>query len=245
MDDKEFNKLLGLWKKDRLSRIEKIAPQISKDCLYFTELEAYVKKGGEALNEAKRQHIRSCSHCQQMIAGFEKTLGEKSAFENLINALTLPFRSMPRFAPALVPVLAVVIILAVIYNQPIRLDNYSFELSPSSKIRGTQISKEKVFRVLLTPSSNCYAYLFTTEDSGVSFLVEEKTTGKIKNIIPKDKWLQGEGKLIILLSKDPLKNTSAAAEIIFKTKQKSEKETEKMLRKELKRNDIGFFVLKE
>jgi len=247
MDKKEFDKLFGFWKKEKIKQAKTTAPAKGKDCLYFTELEAYAKKGGEALTSAKNQHIQSCVYCQKMIATFEKAMQEEQvipiyerlgrALGNLINALALPFRALPRFAPALVPVLAVILIFVMFSNQPLELKNYSFEFTqPSIATRGA--TSENKFKIRLVSNHDSYVYLFAIEKDKASILFQEKVAGNVEATLPKEGWLEGGRKLVLLLAKNPLKDPLSTEAIIAKNYHKGEKETQEALRKESKRKDI-------
>ncbi len=258
MDNKEFNKLLSLWKKEKSMDFKGTVPQKSKDCLYFTGLEEYAKNGGEALESAKKQHIQSCAYCQKIVATFKETLREKEqtipiyerltqALSALANTLALPFRAMPRFTPALVPVLAVIIIFAVFSNRPSELINYSFEFTrPIVKTRGITgtPAEENKFRMSnVIVSFDCYAYLFVINEDEINLLVQEKIKGKVANTISSGKRLMEKNKLALLLTKKPIKDTSSAGEIIIKNYTFGDKIIAEALRKQLKRNDLSFYKI--
>lgn len=254
MHNKEFDRLVGLWKKEKLLQSKGVAPAKTKDCLFFTEFEAYTKNGCEVLTSAQKQHIESCAYCQKMIAGFEKAAREEKqpipiyerltqALENLTNSLTFPLKALPRLAPALVPVLAVIIAVIIFSNQPLELRSYSLEFAPTIKTRGQQLPEEKIFKIRLTTNYNCRAYLFELDVDKLNLLAEEEILKKTANIIPKDNWLRGEGKLILILSKKPLPESSRIQKVIVKNYKKGEKEALIILRKYLKRGDIALRFL--
>lgn len=254
MDNKEFDRLLGLWKKEKMSRAKGVLPAKGKDCLFFTELEAYVNNGCQALTAFQKQHIESCSYCQRMIATFKETMEEEeqttpiyARIKEIFNAFLLPFKTLPRFAPALVPVLTVIIIFIIfppLFNPSLELKNYSFEFSQSTlRTRGSHLPTGKISKIKLTVNLDCYAYLFTIEENKARLLIQEKVMGKVENAFPKEGRFEEEGKLILLLTKKPLQDTSSAGEIIIKNYDKDEKTTLEALRRQLKRKDIGIKFL--
>lgn len=253
MDNKEFNKLLSLWKKEKSMDFKAAVPQKTKDCLYFTELETYAKNGGGELTSAKKQHIQSCAYCQKIASAFKEALQEEEQaipiyerlthlLNALANTLALPFKAMPRFAPALVPVLGVIIIFILFSNQPVELKSYSFEFIPGAKTRSIQAPADKTFRIQLVVNSDCYGYLFELDGSKPILLYEEKFIRKTVNMLPKEKWLKGKEGLILLLAREPLKDIPAAQEII-KHYPKDKEKTVKALRKNLKLNSLNLYIL--
>lgn len=252
MDNKEFDKLVETWKKEKLLRSKGAMPAKTKDCLFFTEFEVYTKNGCEALTGVQKQHIQSCAYCQEMIAAFEKAVQKEKrpipiykqptrAFETLVRLIGQI--GLPRLTPTLVPVLAVIIMVIIFSNQSLELKKYSFEFAPKIKTRSPQLPEEKIFRIQLTTNDDCHAYLFELEGDKLNLLAEEEISKKITNTIPKEKWLQGEGKLILILSKKSLPEPSRTKEIISKNYENGEKETLLILKKYLKRKDIALRFL--
>ncbi|MCK9603260.1 MAG: hypothetical protein M0R66_02750 [Candidatus Omnitrophica bacterium] len=261
MNNKEFNKLFDFWRKKKLRGIEEIKPPKSKDCLCFAELEEHAKGSVDKLTVAKKQHLQSCSYCQKMIATFEKAVREEervTIYERLIetsrnfaDTIALPFKALPRITPALASALAVILIFIIFSNQPLELKNYSFEFAqPIIKTRGLTstpaiVTAGSKFRInKIVTATDCYVYLFSIKKNKIDFLAWEKIAGKIENAFPKKGWLQDAGRLVLLLSKNPLKDISSAGEIIIKNYNKGEKPTLGALRKELERKDISFYSIK-
>lgn len=261
MDNKEFNKLLSLWKKNKSSGIKSTGPQKGKDCLYFTEIEKYARGDTGKFTSTQKQHVHSCSYCQKMIAIFEKVMEEEEqvtfyewlaeAWRNLVDTIVLSFKALPRLTPALAPVLAVILIFIIFSNQPLELKNYSFEFAqPTIKTRGfrsvpeTTIEGKKFKISKIVATADCYAYLFIIKESKINLLIQEQIKGKIENTLPKEGWLEGEGKLILLLTRKPLQDVSSAGEIIIKNYDKDAKTASEALRRQLKRKDIGIKFLK-
>lgn len=241
MNNKEFNGLLDLWKKKKLREAEGIKPPGSKDCLYFTEIEECVKDGSDKLTAAQKQHIQSCAHCQKMIAYYEEALAEEKHPIPIYERTSQALNAFTRFAPALAPVLAIVIFFFIFSNKPLELKNYSIEFArPTIETRGLHLPSERLFKIKLAANYDCYAYLFEAQGSNATLLLQEKLKKRVENTLPseKDTWIKKEGKLILLLSKNPVKNIPSAEETINRNYNKSEKEILELIKGELKRNDI-------
>lgn len=250
MDSKEFDKLFELWKKEKILRPESAAPDKTKDCLFFTEFEAYTKNGYEALTISQKQHIQSCSYCQKMIVTFKKVAQEENQAIPIYARLAQAFKTlgrligeigMPRLAPVLVPALAGIIVFIIFSNQPLELKNYSLEFAQRDIVtRGLNDTTENIFKIRVITNYDCYAYLFEIKKNKIDFLLEQNVKKKITNIIPEDKekYIKKEGKLILIVVRKQLQDISLAKKLILKNYANTERDFLSILRGELKRKDI-------
>jgi len=257
MDDKRFQEIAKTWQEEKLKEIKPFHKR-TENCLYFQDVENYVKEGETTLSFNQREHIETCPYCKRIISAFNEI--EKpprpSVKEILLKAFNkvketvgeignvLKYIFSPQYRPILAPVITIIfvfLIFAPLLTPPLQLESYSVVPSQLTiKTRGGEIITESAFKIQLITNHNAYAYLFEIKKGKVDLLTREKVLKRTTLAIPsaEQTWIQKEGKLILVLSKNPLKDIPAIQEIILKNQDNNEKEISELFKKLLKTKDI-------
>jgi hypothetical protein len=255
MEKNDLLKILKIWKEEKLKEV-KLPLERTENCLYFSEAEKYVKKGESMLSPSQLEHIDSCQYCKKLIADFQKEIPPRFSFvealkqafdaiketaDNLLDKLSLVFQ--PKFVPVLAPVISVILLFLVIspfLTPSMQLESLQFMPYSTPITRGVIPGRTNLYKISIVPKYDGYVYLFEIKNGGIDLLIQQKITKATENIIPEDKEtvIEKEGKLILLLTRKPIKDTLVTQGLILKNFEKNEIEMLMILKKELKRKDL-------